>query len=186
MSSTRSRRKRSRNATAPTLDGVAFCPGTRVDSSFHSVPGCRRGDAGVGAVLLECCASPRRRRAEAPSEARSYSLSRYSLRARPPYILACKARGAPGDNGPLRATRRGAAPARPSSPSASPASWRSSRALVETSADLLQQPRALSGRLVGARGADLLAPHRDKPRLSGHVSQASRAATRCMATRSAP
>jgi hypothetical protein len=40
------------------------------------------------AGLLESCASARRRRAEAPSEARSYSLSRYSLRARPPDILA--------------------------------------------------------------------------------------------------
>ena len=97
----------------------------------------------------------------------------------------CTARGAPGDNGPLRATRRGATPARPSSPSASPAAWRSSRALIETSADLLQQPRALPVRLLGARGAGLLASHRDWPRLSGGVSEASRAATRCTATCSA-
>jgi hypothetical protein len=97
----------------------------------------------------------------------------------------CTARGAPGDNGPLRATRRGATPVRPSSPSASPAFWRLSRALVETSADLHQQPRALSVRLVGARGAGLLASHRDQPRLSGRVSEASRAATRWTATCSA-
>jgi hypothetical protein len=97
----------------------------------------------------------------------------------------CTARGAPGDNGPLLVARRGATPVRPSSPFAPPAFWRLSRALVETSADLHQQLGALSVRLVGARGAGLLASHRDKPRLSGRVSEASRAATRCTATCSA-
>ena len=51
------------------------------------------GSPSRSAELLECRASARRSRAEAPSEARSSSVSRYSLWARPPYILACTARG---------------------------------------------------------------------------------------------
>ena len=73
----------------------------------------------------------------------------------------CTARGAPGDNVPLRATRRGATPVRPSSLYVFPAWGRLGCALVETSADLCQQLCALSVRLLQAGGARLVASHRE-------------------------